>query len=262
MHRFFVSPQTLEARPVVLSGSQAHQIRHVLRLRPGDRVTLLDNGGLAYEAELVGYEGDRARFELLNVRAAPGDPGVHVTLYQSVLKGERFEWVLQKGTELGISRFVPLVCVRNVVEDHPAIARKRERWERIIQEAAEQCGRARLPELAPSCAFVEALRRPEDALSVPLVRLIAWEGERVAGLRHVLAECNLRPGTRIQLFVGPEGGFTEDEVALAQEQSVCPVSLGPRILRAETAGLVAAAAIFYESGDMAPIRAGDVGETE
>jgi 16S rRNA (uracil1498-N3)-methyltransferase len=256
MHRFFVDPQILKAQPIVLTGSQAHQVRKVLRLRPGDRVILLDNCGLACEAQLTGYRADQATFELLRSWVASGDPRLHLTLYQAVLKGERFEWVLQKGTELGIGRFVPLVCARNVVEDEQAIRQKLERWKRIILEAAEQSGRVRLPELSQSVTFFDAIRETPAGefgrTDREGVRLIAWEGERATGLRGVLSECNLASKSRIQVFVGPEGGFTEDEVRSAQDAGIRPVSLGPRILRAETAGLVTAAAIFYESGDMAP----------
>jgi 16S rRNA (uracil1498-N3)-methyltransferase len=256
MHRFFVDPQILKAQAIILTGSQAHQVQNVLRLRPGDRVILLDNCGLACEAQLTGYGAKGAIFEPLHSWPASGEPRLHLTLYPALLKGERFEWVLQKGTELGIERFVPLVCSRNVVADQQAIHQKRERWERIIREAAEQAGRARLPELGQSLTFLDAIREMPAGESGRAdgegVRLIAWEGERATGLRAVLSQCNFASESRIKVFVGPEGGFTEDEVRLAWDSGVRPVSLGPRILRAETAGLVVAAAAFYESGDMAP----------
>ncbi len=259
-------------------------MQRVLRLRPGDGVVLLDNQGRAYEATIVAHR--RADVELAIVRSWPagGEPAIFLTLFQAVLKGEHFGWVLQKGTEVGISRFVPLICERNVVEDRRAIAGKRARWERIIQEAAEQCGRGRLPELADSQTFAEALlHRPslpaqpaaerfsgtvgqlpgvfemrsagtEDATAVghPVLRLIPWEAETSAGLHAALAGAALGPQTRIDLFIGPEGGWAPEEVFQARAQGVSPISLGPRILRAETAGIVAASAILYAAGDMEP----------
>lgn len=245
MQRFFVSPAALRQWPVALTGDQAHQVRRVLRLRPGDRVMLLDGLGAAYEAALIALNDRAAHFQLVLQHSLGGESGVHITLHQAVLKGERFAWALQKGTEIGISRFVPLICERNVVDDLTAVAAKRERWERIIQEAAEQSGRGRLPVLTPPQRFPEVVREPAGES----VRLIPWEGEHSLRLSDALADCNLAIGGRIELFVGPEGGFTEAEIEQAKSCGVQPVTLGPRILRAETAGLVAASAILYQAGE-------------
>jgi 16S rRNA (uracil1498-N3)-methyltransferase len=269
--RFFVSPAVLQTQPVVLTGEQAHQVRRVLRLRPGERVMMLDNLGSAYDAVLVGYGQHEARFRIEGQRFAGGEPATHLTLFQAALKGERFEWLLQKGTEIGASRFVPVICERNVVDDRRAVDGKRERWQRIIQEAAEQSGRARLPELAPCMSFADAVgsdaipTAPKGSPSGDMpaeasaIRLIPWEGLRDDGgqrlqkgrsLREALAGCNLRVGIHIEVFIGPEGGFSDAEIGLAQNHRILPVSLGPRILRAETAGVVAAATIMYEVGEI------------
>ncbi|HEX9116900.1 MAG TPA: 16S rRNA (uracil(1498)-N(3))-methyltransferase [Anaerolineae bacterium] len=258
MHRFFLPAENLSRRPVILTGAQAHQIRRVLRLAPGAAVVLLDNTGRAYEATITGFGPDDVRLAVTEGRDAATEPGVHLTLYQAVLKGERFEWVLQKGTEIGISRFVPIICERSVVDDRRAIAAKVARWERIIQEAAEQSGRGRLPVLSGPQSLPEALAAaPADpaghtAAPAGVLRLIPWEAERTAGLAAVLQGCNLSAGARIEVYIGPEGGLSEDEIHLAVRHGVRPVSLGPRILRAETAGLVAAAAILFQAGDLGP----------
>jgi 16S rRNA (uracil1498-N3)-methyltransferase len=251
MHRFFVAPDALEHQPVVLTGEQAHQIRRVLRMRPGERATLLDNRGSAYEASLVSYGDSSARFEIVRRWSATGEPRTHITLYQAVLKGERFGWALQKGTEVGVSRFVPVVCERNVVGDLDAVEQKRERWERIIREAAEQSGRARLPVLAPAQTFeaVMQLKSSPVTPSNPL-RLMLWEEEGSTALRQALARCNFAGVARIEVLIGPEGGFTAAEADLAEQWGALKVTLGPRILRAETAGVVAAAAILYEANEM------------
>lgn len=248
MHRFFVSPDVFQRQPVVLTGDQAHQVRRVLRLRLGERVVLLDGQGRAGEAMLIALDDASAKFQLVSVENIDAEPAVHITLYQAALKGERFGWALQKGTEIGVSRFVPIVCERNVVDDLDAVEDKRDRWQRIIQEAAEQSGRTRLPELMPAQLFGQAVQEGALADESPL-RLIPWEAEHGVRLADVLKACNLGPGFRIQVFVGPEGGLTEQEIALARRYGIRPVSLGVRILRAETAGLVAAAAILYEAGE-------------
>lgn len=259
MHRFFVPPEAFERQPVTLTGDQAHQVRRVLRLRLGDRVTLLDGEGWAYEAALIALSEADAKFQLLRRWPAEGEPAVHITLYQAVLKGERFDWALQKGTEVGISAFVPLVCERNVVDDLDAIEGKRERWLRIIREAAEQSGRGRLPVLRPAVLFPQAIAASVAALPAPIaplssksqpLRLILWEQERGARLRDLLRSCNLTSDARIEVLVGPEGGFTAQEIDLARRHGVQPITLGPRILRAETAGVVAAALILYEAGEI------------
>ncbi len=138
------------------------------------------------------------------------------------------------------------------MEDLAAIEKRRDRWERIIREAAEQSRRARLPELLPAQLFGSAVKRAvgEQPENDAPIRLIAWEGERSAALRQTLAECNLSPGSHIELMIGPEGGFTDDEIDTARQSGMQSVSLGPRILRAETAGPVAAALILYEAGDI------------
>jgi 16S rRNA (uracil1498-N3)-methyltransferase len=247
MHRFFVSTEAFASQPVVLIGDQAHQIRRVLRLRLGERVALLDGQGYAYEAILIALGEADAKLQVVQRWAAAGEPRTHVTIFQAVLKGDNFTWALQKGTEVGVSRFVPTVCARNVVDDLDAAEAKRDRWARVIQEAAEQCGRGRLPELAPAELLPQALSyQPEKGT----LRLMAWEDEQANRMRDVLAGCNFADGARIEVFIGPEGGFTEDEVALARRYGVQPVTLGPRILRAETAGVVATALILCAADEV------------
>jgi 16S rRNA (uracil1498-N3)-methyltransferase len=247
MHRFFVSPEAFASQPIVLTGDQAHQIRRVLRLRLGERVELLDGQGHAYEAILIALGETDAKLQVVSRWEVEGEPRTHITLFQAVLKGDNFTWALQKGTEVGVSRFVPTICERNVMDDLDAADGKRERWSRIIQEAAEQCGRGRLPELAPAELLPQALSYSSVEGGL---RLIAWEGEQVIRLRDVLAGCNFTDGARIEVFVGPEGGFADDEVALARRYGIQPVTLGPRILRAETAGVVAATLILCAAGEI------------
>jgi len=247
MHRFFVSPEAFASHPVVLTGDQAHQIRRVLRLRLGERVELLDGQGYAYETILIALGEADAKFQVVKRWAVTGEPLTHVTLFQAVLKGDNFTWALQKGTEVGVSRFVPTICARNVVEGLDGAEGKRERWAGISQEAAEQCGRGRLPELAPAEVLPQALSyQPEKGT----LRLMAWEDEQANRLRDVLAGCNLSDGARIEVFVGPEGGFADEEVAAARRYGIQPVTLGPRILRAETAGVVAATLILCAAGEI------------
>ena len=245
MHRFFISPQAIAGDRVILRGALVHQIRDVLRMKPGDEIVLLDNSGSAYRAELVTLDRDTVRAHVNNKWPLETEPVVRVALYQGLLKGQKFDLVLQKGTEIGVSVFVPLLAERCIVGSLDDVSDARvERWDRIIIEAAEQAGRAVLPNLMPPMLFAHACNQtPANGLA-----LIPWEGEKSHGLREALA--GAPRAKSISLFIGPEGGFTEEEIVLAKSKGVIPVSLGPRILRAETAGLVAAAAVLYEMGDL------------
>jgi 16S rRNA (uracil1498-N3)-methyltransferase len=232
----------MHGNKVSLEHRVAHQLRDVLRARQGTRVILLDNTGYEYEVEIswVGKDGGEATVK--ESRPARGEPNTQVHLYQSILKGDRFELVLQKGTEVGVSAFHPVFSLRSVVTE--VRPNKQERWERVLTEAAEQSGRGRLPFLSEAVLFTDACEVVEG------LSLIPYEGEGVTGLKEVLRS-NKVDGL-LNLFIGPEGGFEDQEVDFARSQGITPVSLGPRILRAETAGLVAATAALYEVGELGP----------
>jgi 16S rRNA (uracil1498-N3)-methyltransferase len=252
MHRFFVPPGSIQGSSVTLSGAQARQVARVLRMRPGEQLIVLDDSGSELEVQLVAVEPELVRGEVVASRPSTGEPRTRITLCQAVLKGDHFELVLQKGTELGVVEFVPMLTERTIVRDRQAVLKKRPRWEAIIQEAAEQSRRGRRPALRPPLSLAEACLEVSRTQGV---KVIPWEDEAQFSLRQVLqAELpdalRVGAGPAVSLFIGPEGGLTRDEISLARAHGLVPVSLGPRILRAETAGLVAAAAILYELGDL------------
>jgi 16S rRNA (uracil1498-N3)-methyltransferase len=238
MQRFFVDPQCIERDSVVLQGDIIHQIRDVLRSQSGDHIAVLDNSGWEYEVVLEQI-GKRQTTGVICGKREIAEPDVKIRLYQAIIKSDKFEFVLQKGTEIGISIFVPIICERCVAR-HPG-AKKQERWEKVIIEAAEQCGRGKLPTLQPSASFSEACRAASDT------SIIAGIGAEAAKLSDVL---RADKSMAINLFIGPEGGFTTDEEEFAQSRGIRKVTLGPRTLRTETAGLAAAVAILYEHGEM------------
>ncbi len=179
------------------------------------------------------------RGQIMAQKPCPAEPGLHLTLYQGTLKAQKFEWVLQKGTELGVTRFVPVICQRSVVNRAEAVDGKSARWAEIIREAAEPSGRGRLPKLAPAMSWPEAVR----AACTADITLMPWE-EAPAG-HSLKTALEGAAGDSIALLIGPEGGIAPAEAALAQAAGVQLVTLGPRILRAETAGLAACAAIMF-----------------
>jgi len=245
MHRFFVSPDRIRHRFVEFDADQAHQMRRVLRLRPGDRVTALDGTGRQYEVTLEEVGNARATGRAVDPLAATGEPAARLTLYQSLLRREKFEWVLQKGTEIGVAAFVPVITRRSLVRDAEDVGpEKLDRWRRIIREAAEQSCRGLLPVLSPPIAFAEAAAGARAAD----VALIAWEGETRRTIGETLEGC---AGVgEIALFIGPEGGYDEEEVGLAESWGAVSVSLGGRILRTETAAVVGAALVLHRLGEL------------
>ncbi len=241
-HRFFISPNCITPPTVTLPGETARQIRTVLRMQPGDGIIVLDNSGTEWPVELTTVDKDEVQGRIIAQQPAQGEPALHLTLYQGMLKGQKFEWVLQKGTELGIACFVPTICHRSVVRRVEALAKKQHRWKQIIREAAEQSGRGKLPRLKAAMPLEQALSHAQSNALV----VMPWEEAGDTSLKELLADPQ---AASVALFIGPEGGFTEEETALAQATGAQLVKLGPRILRAETAGLAAGAVILYELGE-------------
>jgi 16S rRNA (uracil1498-N3)-methyltransferase len=245
-HRFFVPAAWLEQEEVTIIGPLVHRLRNVLRLTPGDHVVLLDNSGWEHEMEITAVSTQRVEGRIVHKSLATAEPRTKITLYQALLKLSKFERVLEQTTELGIVGFVPMITERCIIGSLDDISKaKTDRWWRILIEAAELSRRGRLPTLRPALMFHAAC----EETSRGGLTLIPWEEEKERSLRSVLEEAE-RPPFSINLFIGPEGGFTEEEVTLAQSYGALSITLGPRILRAETAGLVTATALFYALGDL------------
>ncbi len=240
MHRFFVPSDALQNGELVLREGQAHQIREVLRLRPGERIGALDNTGVEYQVELTEVERAQVRGRIVETLTESREPHTRLVLYQCLLKADKFEWVLQKCTELGVAEFVPVISARVVAS---SVSRtKQARWERILVEAAEQSARSKIPILHPVKNWQDALAEAQTRGGLALV---PWEEERTNDLHKAL-----HPGEPVHLFIGPEGGFAAAEIEQARTYGIQPITLGPRILRAETAGLVAISAIFLARGEL------------
>lgn len=236
LNRFFVLDRPLVVNQVAIVDALAPQLSTVLRLAQGDSIILLDNSGSEYTAQIQALSRHHAAALVLAVRTCPAEPTTHLTLYQCSLKQEKFEWVLQKGTELGVSRFVPVISTRSIVRPAAALRKKYDRWHAILREAAEQCGRGRLPELA------EPLQWSTAVASLVGAGFLPWEDASAAPtLSTALTPSRTGPLMRspLSILIGPEGGVSTEEAHLASAHNWQLVSLGPRILRAETAALAA-----------------------
>ena len=233
MHRLFVAPEALQAAVVVISGDAFHHLS-VLRLRLGDEILLLDGGGRLGRGVLRQVSRSAAQAEVLK-RWEEKEELLPLRLLQGLPKGEKFEWLLEKGVELGISTFTPVSSERSQTRGE-----KSSRWQRIIQEAARQSRRPLLPVLEELRPLPQALQQTTEAL-----RLMLWE-EGSLPLNAALPQDS--PAS-CALLVGPEGGFSAVEAQAAVAAGFIPVSLGKRILRTETAGMAVAAVLQNRYGD-------------
>jgi 16S rRNA (uracil1498-N3)-methyltransferase len=243
-NRFFVSTSDFEGDRVRLSREQAHQVRHVLRLGPGDAIVVLDDRGAEYDVTLTTVSQKEAAGRVTGTRDAVGEPTIQVTLFQSLLIREKFEWVLQKATEIGVAQFVPVLTERGLVRTKQIDENKLDRWRRIVTEAAEQSHRGRIPKIEPAIPFGDVFSR-----YVGFDRFLIAAPSQTTPLHDALLGIG-RKDPSIALMIGPEGGFTDGEVALACEKGAVAVGLGPRVLRTETAAVVASALVLYELGEM------------
>lgn len=234
--RFFLPAGDLQGESVTVTGEVLHHLHSVLRLKVGAELLLLDGAGKCCRGRLAALDRRAATVVVLE-RWQERESCCPLLLLQGLPKGDKFDLVLQKGTELGITRFQPLLSERTVSRPERG---RRERWERIVSEAARQSRRPCLPQVAELLPLAEAVA----AVTAPL-RLLLWE----SGSRPLADVLPAEPPAEVAVLVGPEGGLTEGEVALAAAAGFVPVHLGPRILRTETAGLAIAAVLQYRYGD-------------
>jgi len=240
LHRFLTTER--HGDEVEFSTAQARQIERVLRLRRGDRVRAFDGEApIDLVVELTGPSVGR----IVERCPQPPEPRTRLIAYPALLQRDKFEPVLQKLTELGVASIVPVLTARGLVRDPPDCARL-ARWQAILQETTEQSGRGRMPRLHAAMQFDEAVKRAiQEGATV-----FAYEEERHATLREALRDA----GDTVSIFVGPEGGYTRQEARLAREIGACVITLGPRVLRTETASPVLAALVLHERGDLSSLQ--------
>lgn len=239
--RLFVPAETLShATPLRLLGAEHHYLTRVLRLTIGDEVLLLDGVSQVAKTRIVRVDGEALELERLSVETAAAHGEPQVTLYMALLKGERHDLVVQKATELGARRIVTLLCKHCVPElGQQRAERRQQRWQRIAKAAAQQCRRPDLPDVTPPMTLRDALAQDQNRR-----RLMLYEGT-APPLRSLLdGETDTERVRDIALVIGPEGGLDAAEVGLLREAGFLSASLGPRVLRAETAALAALAVVL------------------
>jgi 16S rRNA (uracil1498-N3)-methyltransferase len=241
---FYTSEQMQDDNTVILIDEDAHHLLRVLRAEAGDKVELCNERGQCHLSSIVSLDKHQVSCSL--VEPLPDhEAAIHFTLAFGLLKGEKTEFILQKATELGISSFLPFVSERTVVRPEKTKGTARlMRWEKIVRGAAGQSRRNLIPKIHEPTTWQELVKQVSNYDKAVLF----WEAEHKNTLTAVLG--GTLPGSRVLLVTGPEGGFSENEAQRAMTHGMVAVTLGPRILRAETAALTALAVSMYEVGEM------------
>jgi 16S rRNA (uracil1498-N3)-methyltransferase len=244
--RFYTGSGSLDNDAVRLGPDLAARLSRVLRLRRGDEIVLFDGEGAEARARLDTLDERAAMATVLQRLEPRPEPRLRVHLYAAIAKGDRFDWLVEKATEIGACRVVPLICARSVVKtgEGPRL----DRWRRIAVEAAEQCGRSFVPDVDAPQSFARAL------VDAPGIKLLPYESadERTPNIQHALDEQvdALFALREVSVFVGPEGGFDDGEVAAAGDAGAVIVTLGRRILRSETAAIVALTLVLHAAAEL------------
>ena len=247
MQRFFLNPECFFDQQVTFPKEIAHQIIHVLRLNNGDQVIVLDNSGVYHQVDLQTNPSEiKVTGSIKETRPVTSEPKTQLSLAFGLSNREKVEWILQKGTEIGVSVFFPFISSRTLVRSKTLSPRKLSRWDQIIREAAEQSGRGKLPVLHQPLNLPAVML---DFYKTQDMCLLAWESALSDG-ENLTTVLKGFVGHSLGLIVGPEGGFAEDEVQLAIDAGCSVVSLGPRILRMETAAIIFPALVLNLLGEL------------
>jgi 16S rRNA (uracil1498-N3)-methyltransferase len=245
MARFFLPASKIQGRRGSIDGAELEHLRRVLRLGRGDRIIAFDDNGWEHEAIIRALDDTQGELEILNSYQAARESPLAVTLAVALTKGDKMDYVVEKATELGVKTVAPFISRYTVpkLDDRKAVQRA-QRWQKIALSAAKQCGRISLPEVLPVCDYRELIAERQSAG----LKLFFWEKEGEQTLKRV-HEREARAES-VSLVIGPEGGFTVEEAAMARDRGYTMVHLGPRILRAETAALTALSLVQYLWGDL------------
>ena len=242
MPRFFVEKNQINGNYIDITGDDVKHIKKVLRLREGEEIEVCDGSGEDFECKIESLSDDVVRAEILKRYPNTAEAPIELCVYQGMPKNDKMDYIVQKCVELGVCKIVPVITKRAVSIPRDA-EKKTARWQRIADEAAKQCGRGVLPRVENTISFSDAIKAMSDegALS-----LMPYECEKEGSLSELLKNTDKK---KINVFIGPEGGFDEIEVEKARSAGINTITLGPRILRTETAPLAVCSAIMYELGD-------------
>lgn len=242
MPRFFVEKEQISGGYINITGDDVKHIKRVLRLREGEAIEVCDGCGEDLECKIESLSDDVVKAAIIKRYPNTAEAPIELCVYQGMPKNDKMDYIVQKCVELGVCRIIPVITKRAVSIPRDA-EKKTARWQRIADEAAKQCGRGVLPTVESTVSFADAIKALSDA---DALSIMPYECEKEGSLSKLLKSTDKK---KINVFIGPEGGFDESEVLKAKSVGVHTVTLGPRILRTETAPLAVCSAIMYELGD-------------
>lgn len=245
MSIFYIKNEQINGGNAYIEGEDVKHIKDVLRYNINDNIDICDENGIKYIAQIINMAKEKISLKILEVSEETSEPSVNITLFQGLPKVDKLEMIIQKCTELGVSEIVPVITERVIVKlDEKSASKKLERWNKIAQEAGKQSGRQKIPKVKN----INNLKNLIEILPKYDILLLPYECEKEVTLKSVLR--NLDKNVKnIAIFIGPEGGFSENDLKLLNLPNVKKVTLGPRILRTETAGLATVSMVLYELQD-------------
>ena len=246
MSKFFVNSENISSDSIIITGEDVVHIKKVLRLNSGDNIIVSDGLGTDYHVQIQKIDLHTVDTKIISSFKNNSEPPVDIVLFQGLPKSDKMDYIIQKGVELGVKKIVPVITERTVVKisNNKDYKKKHQRWNRISMEAAKQCNRGIIPQVEYPIIFKEAI----ETLPNNGFRILPYEREKSQGIKGILKEKS--NSKDIFIFIGPEGGFCDREIELALKNDFNIISLGPRILRTETAGVVVLSILMYELGDV------------
>lgn len=241
MHRFFVEPEQVGQDMVTITGNDVNHMKNVLRMKQGDKIGISDGTGMEYTCEVESLDQWAVTARILETQDSRRELASRITLFQGLPKSDKMELIIQKAVELGVYEVIPVATRNTVVRlDKKKEESKRKRWQAIAESAAKQSKRLYIPQVGALMSFRQAV----EAAKNMDIRLIPYElAENMGDTRTSIA--GIQPGQSVAVFIGPEGGFGEEEIRLAMDAGVKPITLGRRILRTETAGIVVLSVLMF-----------------